>query len=132
MAPQKKKPVVVPKSAERYYRIALEQQGPMVGAPEPVDIRAELARRERIKNDDAEQDIVLKRDTLNRLFRLLSIETAAIFVLAVLQATREPWHFHLEDWSFKLLTSVTIVQITAMLFVAVRYLFPKSGPHGRR
>lgn len=91
-----------------------------------IDIREELARRERIKNDDAEQDILLKRTTLNRLFRFLTAETVAIFLLAFLQGIHAPWGFRLEEWSFKILVTVTIAQITAMLFVAVRYLFPKK------
>jgi hypothetical protein len=32
----------------------------------------------------------------------------------------------MQEWSFKLLITATIAQITGMLFVAVRYLFPKS------
>lgn len=89
-----------------------------------VVIREELARRERIKNDDAEQDILLKRTSLTRLFRFLTAETIAVFLLAFLQGIQAPWGFRLEEWSFKILITATIAQITAMLFVAVRYLFP--------
>lgn len=99
---------------------------PAAKPQKPTDIREELARRERIRNDDAEQDIVLKRMSLNRLFRFLTIETIAVFVLAFLQGIEAPWDFRLEEWSFKLLVTATIAQITAMLFVAVRYLFPKK------
>lgn len=101
---------------------------PVAGAPasRPVDINDEIARAEKIKNDNAEQDITLKRNTWYRLFRFLSIETALVFILAFFQGIHWPWGFHLEDWSFKLVITATIGQITAMLYVAVRYLFPSS------
>lgn len=94
-------------------------------APEPsrTDVTDELARKERLKNDDAEQNIRLKRVVLNRLFWFLGIETALIFMFTFLQATR--WFgFLLEEWSFNILITATIAQIAGMLFVAVRYLFP--------
>lgn len=93
-----------------------------------VDINDEIARAEKIKNDNAEQDIQLKRSTWYRLFRFLIAETTVIFTLSFFQGINWPWHFHLEPWSFKLLILATIGQITAMLYVAVRYLFP----NGRR
>lgn len=111
-------------SASQFYHFA--QNVPEVGQGKQIDIREELARRERIKNDDAEQDILLKRTTLNRLFWFLTAETVAIFLLAFLQGIQAPWDFRLEEWSFKILVTATIAQITAMLFVAVRYLFPKK------
>jgi hypothetical protein len=90
-----------------------------------MDINQEVARREKIKNDDAEQDIRLKKQTLNRLFLFLATETALIFLFTFAQATYLPAKFHLEEWSFKLLVGATLAQITGMVFVAVRYLFPK-------
>jgi hypothetical protein len=95
------------------------------GAKKRSSISDELAREKKLKNDDAEQDIQLKKITLNRLFILLACETAIVFFFAFLQATRL-FGFALEEWSFNLLTSVTITQITVMLFVAVNYLFPKK------
>jgi hypothetical protein len=96
-----------------------------ISNPERTRISDEIAREKKLKNDDTEQDIKLKRITLNRLFSLLVGETVIVFVLAFLQATHL-FGFALEEWSFKLLTSVTIVQITVMLSVAVNYLFPKK------
>lgn len=90
----------------------------------PTSIEDEIAREQKIKNDDAEQDIGLKKTTLNRLFGFLAIETFIIFAFAFLQATHY-FRFGLEEWSFKLLVSATITQITVMLYVAVNYLFPK-------
>lgn len=89
-----------------------------------ANIQDETARQKKLQNDDAEQDIALKRKTLNRLYWLLVAETVIIFSFSLLQATG--WlGFWLEEWSFKLLTTVTITQVTVMLFVAVSYLFPK-------
>ncbi|HYH74512.1 MAG TPA: hypothetical protein VD735_00975 [Candidatus Saccharimonadales bacterium] len=91
-----------------------------------IDIDQEIAREQQIKNENAAQDIRLKRVTLNRLFVFLAAETVLIFVFALMQGTQ--WlSFHLEDWSFKLLVAATIAQITGMLFVAVRYLFPTKA-----
>jgi hypothetical protein len=89
-----------------------------------IDIEEEIAREQKIKNDDAEQDIRLKRQTLQQLFALLFIETILIFMFAFLQATGL-FGFRLEEWSFKLLCAVTIAQITVMLMIAVKYLFPQ-------
>jgi hypothetical protein len=88
-------------------------------------ISDEIAREKKLKNDDTEQDIHLKKSTLNRLFALLVGETIIVFFFTFLQATHD-FHFALDEWSFKLLTSVTIAQITVMLSVAVNYLFPKK------
>jgi hypothetical protein len=92
-----------------------------------IDINQEIARERKLRNDNVEQDITLKRTTLRRLFRFLIAETALIFLFALFQATHWPLRFHLDEWSFNLLVTATIVQITGMLFVAVRYLFPNSG-----
>src|SRR6266568_4945338 len=93
---------------------------------DPIDINAEIVRERRLKNDNAEQDIQLKRKTLHRLFLFLTAESMLIFLFAFFQAIGSPSYFHLEDWSFKLLVAATIGQITAMLYVAVQYLFPKG------
>lgn len=101
------------------------------GAPAAAkkDVDEELIRRQRLSNDDVEQNIRLKRVVLNRLFWFLGIETFFIFLFALMQATH--WlGFTLEQWSFDILITATIAQITGMLFVAVRYLFPTSKENG--
>lgn len=95
------------------------------GPTQRSSVADEIAREKKLKNDDTEQDIRLKKTTLNRLFALLVGETIIIFLFSFLQATHD-FHFALDEWSFKLLTSVTITQITVMLYVAVNYLFPKK------
>lgn len=89
-------------------------------------IDEELVRRQRLDNDDAEQNIRLKRIVLDRLFWFLGIETAAVFLCTLLQATS--WFgFKLDECSFDILVTATIAQIAGMLLVAVRYLFPRKG-----
>jgi hypothetical protein len=78
----------------------------------------------RLQNKALEQDINLRKETLKALFVFLGIETLIIFLFSLFQATGFIG-FKLEEWSFKLLTTTTIVQITIMLQVAVKYLFPE-------
>jgi hypothetical protein len=121
-------PAKASQAVEHYFRVLDNVQASANAQPQAtkLDIANEIAREQKIKNDNAEQDIELKRQTLNRLFRLLGTETALVFIFAFCQAMRWPHDFHLENWSFKLLVGVTITQITAMLFAAVNYLFPKG------
>lgn len=93
---------------------------------EPIDIDQEIARKTQLENENTAQDIRLKRITLNRLFWFLAAETTLIFLFAFFQAVEWPDGFALEEWSFRVLIGATIAQITGMLFVAVRYLFPKK------
>lgn len=87
------------------------------------NIGEEIAKRESIINAGLEQDIVLKKTTLKILFLFLGIETIIVFFFAFLQGTKL-WGFALEEWSFKLLITATLLQITYMLQVAVKHLFP--------
>jgi len=84
-----------------------------------------LADKERIKNIGLRQDIALKSATLKMLFYFLASETIVIFVFSFFQGIKA-FGFHLEEWSFKLLVIATILQITAMLLVAVKHLFPQN------
>lgn len=122
---------------DKYFRalgeIKASKSAPRTSAGAPrkkeekkIDINQEIAREQKIRNDNAEQDITLKRQTLDRLFRFLTIETVLIFIFAVAQATEWPANFHLDEPSFRIVVAATIAQITGMLFVAVRYLFPKK------
>jgi hypothetical protein len=131
-SPKQPKPWKPPHTVKYYFDVlsqaekSLTRQMPPAKAKDRIDIEQEIARERKLKNDDAEQDIRLKRSTLNRLFIFLAVETVLIFVLAFCQGIHWPHHFHLEDWSFKVLTTATIAQIAGMLFVAVRYLFPSK------
>jgi len=90
----------------------------------PITKNIEDNRKE-LDNVEKAQDIKLKKQTLWTLFTFLGIETVAVFSFAFLQAT-DIWKFEMEEWSFKLLLSATITQITIMLLVAVKHLFPKK------
>lgn len=83
------------------------------------------ARYRQLQDLALEQDIRLKGAAFSRLFLFLALETVAVFVLSILQAFNA-WGFRLEEWSFRLLLSSTIVQITVMLTVAVKSLFPEK------
>lgn len=89
-----------------------------------ISLENTIAEKEGIKNIGRRQDINLKKKTLNFLHRLLFAETAVIFLFSFFQATEFPMSFHLEEWSFKLLVAATISQITVMLLIAVKHLFP--------
>ena len=86
----------------------------------------EIANREKIKNEGLKQDIALKRGMLQVLCYLLVIETIIVFLFSFFQAIEQPWGFRLDEWSFKLLITATISQITIMLLVAVQHLFPNQ------
>jgi len=88
-----------------------------------ANINEEIARKQKILNDGLQQDNTLKKITLIILFIFLGIETIIVFVFAYMQST-SAYGFHLEEWSFKLLLSATLIQITYMLQVAVKHLFP--------
>jgi hypothetical protein len=112
---------------QKYFESLKADAAPAKRAPAkaPAGVDDELLRERRLRNDDIAQDIQLKKRTLNYLFLFLLGETALIFGYSFLQATQ--WFgFGLEDWSFKLLVTATLAQITGMLYVAVRYLFPKK------
>ncbi len=77
--------------------------------------------RKKILNKELEQDIRLKSFAFALLFLFLATETVGIFYFAYLQGWDNS--FRLEEWSFNLLVTATIGQITFMLQVAVKYLF---------
>jgi len=89
-----------------------------------ISFKDTIAEKEKIRNIGRRQDIDLKKKTLNFLHKLLFCETAIIFLFSFFQATKFPMDFHLEEWSFKLLVTATISQITIMLLIAVKHLFP--------
>jgi hypothetical protein len=91
--------------------------------------KLENARRKSIENDNLENDQRLKKISLIILFVFLSIETVAIFVLAFFQGfgDGENGWFYLDAWSFRLVMAGTLGQITAMLTIAIKHLFPKKN-----
>jgi hypothetical protein len=115
--------------AARFRKYAHDGRTPAgSGSPKttPIDIEQEVARKQQLENENIAQDIRLKRVTLNRLFWFLAAETVLIFLFAFFQAVHWPDGFELQEWSFRILISATIAQITGMLFAAIRYLFPKK------
>lgn len=109
------------KISQIYSTISRSSSSPQAPAK---DIDDELTRSQKLRNDDTEQNIRLKRMVLRILFWFLGIETIFIFLFAFFQAIKWPFVFHLDEWSFNILITATIIQIASMLLVAVRYLFP--------
>jgi hypothetical protein len=84
-----------------------------------------IEERKKIENRALAQDIDLKKQTLFILFGFLAIETILIFIFTFFQGVHL-WGFSLEEWSFKLLIAATITQVTLMVHVAVKHLFPQQ------
>jgi hypothetical protein len=84
-----------------------------------------IEQRKLIENTALAQDITLKKITLFTLFVFLALETSLIFVFAFFQGVHS-WGFALEEWSFKLLIAATVTQITLMVQIAVKHLFPQQ------
>jgi hypothetical protein len=85
----------------------------------------EKARKQTIKNNNLVSDQKLKARSLVALFIFLGIETLAIFLLAFAQGF-EYRGFNLDDWSLRIIIVATLGQITAMLTIAVKHLFPSN------
>jgi len=81
-------------------------------------------RKKELENNALELDINLKKNTLFVLFIFLGVETLLVFIIAFSQGFSF-FDFKLEEWSFRTVLVVTILQITAMLTIAVQHLFPK-------
>ena len=90
---------------------------------ETFSSKAEKARQEKIRNDILEGDQKMKRNSLIALFIFLSLETVAVFVIVFFQGFMF-YGFNIEEWNFRLVISGTLIQITAMLKVAIKHLFP--------
>jgi hypothetical protein len=92
-----------------------------------INIQDQIANEKAaLDNVEKAQDIRLKKNTLIALFIFLAFETGIVFALAFLQGFKgSPTHpFELEEWSFRIVIGATISQITIMLLIAVRHLFP--------
>jgi len=115
---------------DKLFRQAADGQREPMSLPAVAPLSDEITRRQQLKNDALAQDIRLKEQTLQRLFVFLTVETAVIFMMAFMQAIRWPFGFNLDDWSFRLLLAATISQITFMLNIAVKNLFPRRNERG--
>ncbi|MFH1551859.1 MAG: hypothetical protein ABIC36_03210 [bacterium] len=96
---------------------------PDIEAPIGID-EAVKNRAKELENKAFEQDIQLKKNAFIVLIAFLAFETIAIFLYAFFQAV-EFKGFKLEQWSFNLLVSATIAQITFMVQMTVKHLFPE-------
>lgn len=80
--------------------------------------------RKKLENESFRGYIEQQEKTLRTLFSFLKWETIAIFVIGFLQGFKFIG-FHLNEQSFQILSTATIIQITVMLKIAISYLFPR-------
>lgn len=106
------------------------------------EIQKEKARKEKIANDrhqvnldklkteneNLKSDQSLKKTTLVLLFILLFFETLIIFIIAFMQGLHL-WDFDLDKITLRIVVVATLTQISAMLTIAVRHLFPAKNGH---
>lgn len=92
------------------------------------DSKAERARKDKIRNDNLESDQKMKKWSLVALFIFLGIETIAVFFIVFFQGFKTSG-FQIEEWNFRLVIGGTLIQITAMLEVAIKHLFPPASSH---
>lgn len=104
-------------------------------------INFERERELRLRNDAREQIIKLKGDSLRKLFFLFFLQWAGLTIFILLQGLQftpddtriaHPWFvwkfvgFQLENPLLEIYTGATIIQISSMLYVAVKHLFPSE------
>jgi len=88
-------------------------------------VQNERARKQKIDNDNLESDQRLKSRSLVALFIFLAAETILVFLLAFAQGYKHHG-FYLDEWSLRIIIVATLGQITAMLSIAVKHLFPNN------
>lgn len=93
-------------------------------------ISKERVRTRTLENDKKERENQLitsnqslKRLTLNLLFALLYLESLVLFILAFFQGF-SLHGFDLDPVTLRILVVATLAQISTMLTIAVRHLFP--------
>jgi hypothetical protein len=121
----KKSTTPVKKTEKILYKNINVQPLPSVSLPPQQSVTDVIEERKKIENQALAQDIQLKKQTLFILFIFLAAETIAIFLYSFFQGVHA-WNFALEEWSFKLLIAATIIQITLMVQIAVKHLFPQG------
>jgi len=111
---------------QQLIKTQLPEQNSFSNNQETVSVAKEIdSRRRELENTAFEQDIKLKKGTFFYLILFLVIETALIFIISFFQGLHI-FGFRLEEWTFKLLVTATIAQITGMFFIVVKHLFPQK------
>lgn len=101
--------------------------------PKTVEQRTKeaQARVQEARAEDAEGDIKLKKKIARVIISILIAQTVLIFYIAISQGLgmlvyfNWPTSFHLEEWSFRILISGTLVETYYLMRIVVTYLFPK-------
>ncbi|MNY37597.1 hypothetical protein D3C86_1721710 [compost metagenome] len=92
---------------------------------EKVRARALDNEKKQAENGLINKNQTLKKLTLILLFILLFVESIALFVLAFFQGFKF-YGFDLDDITLRIIIVASLVQISAMLTIAVRHLFPAN------
>jgi hypothetical protein len=129
---------------------ALLQEVPVVSAPplappskRPHLVRGELADEKSLENLKKKQELnqqdlrfqaemeqrkidrELKKAIATLVFRFLAVETAALFIVVLLQGF-SPFHFKLEDSTINIFLGATLLQISSMAVIITRHLYPTT------
>jgi hypothetical protein len=92
------------------------------------------ARIKEARADDVEGDIDLKWMIAKVVIGLLLAQTIIFFAIAFFQGLGFlPWwpyvlKFHLDEWSFRILISATLLETYYLMRIVVTYLFPPRDP----
>lgn len=112
----------------RKYSTLLTPKQPSI----PFDklLQQQRIRSQELNNDKKEREIdlisknqSLKKLTLILLFVLLFAESLVLFVLAFFQGFSF-YGFELDLWTLRIIVVASLIQISAMLTIAVQHLFP--------
>lgn len=76
------------------------------------------------ENENLRNDQQLKENTLKLLFIFLGAETMIIFAITILQGFHT-LNFDLDDVTLRIVVVASLAQISTMLTIAVRHLFPQ-------
>lgn len=90
----------------------------------------EISQQDKRFESEMEQrriDRDLKKAIATLVFRFLAVETAALFLIVLIQGFK-PWSYHLEDSTINIFLGATLLQISSMAVIITRHLYPTSQP----
>jgi hypothetical protein len=87
------------------------------------------ARKKEAEADDAEGDIKLKKMIAYVIIGILIAQSGIVFWISVSQGLKyllfRGGAFDMEEWSFRILVSATLIQTYYLMRIVVSYLFPR-------
>lgn len=110
----------------------------IVGPPQSVSDQEDLDRvkkQQEISQSDKRFEAEMEQRKIDRdlkkaiatlVFQFLAVETAALFIVVLLQGFG-PYNFHLEDSTINIFLGATLLQISSMAVIITRHLYPTSA-----